>query len=395
VAIDRGQAPPEFQAKLAHEERLRRKYAGVAREVSRVLGQSIRAGETDLGPRTARLMRRLLEPVLFDHHSAVSRNFSTRLRDRLAAEADPKRWEEIILETFVLAAVAARSEEQAERIARRTGDDAEESARAARAEQARIQEDEGRDVGQRELAGLAASFLLFRLQGRESGVASFETQAPAEIAKAVELDVLLGITPRIGGGAGATAGGSSGPSTAARGPDRSRVRKQWVSQGDSRVRLAHLDADSNTVPVDEPFRVGGELLMFPGDTSLGATPGNVINCRCSSIVDAEAVETVRRAEPTPEDQANLLERLRDAQAVAASIAARGEARRAAIFAERPPHSPHQRAAWLRRRSQAEALVTQGGEATKLLRFELVAAMSRVIPVRAPAVRPGFGFEPST
>lgn len=392
MAIDRRQAPPEFQAKLAHEERLRRKYAKVAREVARVLGQSIRAGETDLGPRAAREMRRLLEPVLFDHHAAVTRDFSRRLRDRLAAEADPERWEELIVETFLLSAVATRSEEQADRIARRTGEDAEESARNARAERARIEEEEGRDIGTRGTAVLATSFLLTRLESRATGVASFETQAPAEIAKAVELDVLLGITPRVSGTG--SAGGSSGPSTAARGPDRSRVRKEWVSQGDRRVRLAHLDADSDTVPVDEPFRVGGELLMYPGDTSLGATPGNVINCRCSSIVDSEAVEDVRAEEPDPAQQANTLDRLRDAQAVAAEIAARGEARRAAIFAEPPPHSAPARAAWLRRRQQAEALVTQGGEATKLLRFELVAAMSRAIPTRAPAVRPGFGFEPS-
>lgn len=64
--------------------------------------------------------------------------------------------------------------------------------------------------------------------------------------------------------------------------------------GDSRVRPAHIDADSEQVPVDAPFQVGGEFLMYPGDTSLGATPGNVINCRCSAVTDVVSVATSRQ-----------------------------------------------------------------------------------------------------
>jgi len=37
------------------------------------------------------------------------------------------------------------------------------------------------------------------------------------------------------------------------------------------------------VPLDKPFIVSGEPLMFPGDGSKGASPGNLINCRCSVI----------------------------------------------------------------------------------------------------------------
>jgi hypothetical protein len=33
------------------------------------------------------------------------------------------------------------------------------------------------------------------------------------------------------------------------------------------------------VPIDEPFIVSGEELMYPGDPSGSA--GNVINCRCA------------------------------------------------------------------------------------------------------------------
>lgn len=62
-----------------------------------------------------------------------------------------------------------------------------------------------------------------------------------------------------------------------------KMRKQWVSTHDSRTRDAHLDADGQIVDIDEPFIVDGEKLMYPGDTSLGASGSNTINCRCTMI----------------------------------------------------------------------------------------------------------------
>lgn len=64
--------------------------------------------------------------------------------------------------------------------------------------------------------------------------------------------------------------------------------KIWVATRDQRVRGAdpgdefnHLAADGQRKKLDEPFEVSGERLMFPGDQSLGATAGNVINERCT------------------------------------------------------------------------------------------------------------------
>ena len=56
------------------------------------------------------------------------------------------------------------------------------------------------------------------------------------------------------------------------------IRKVWDSKEDSRVRAAHDDADGQTVGINEPFIVGFEALMAPGDPS--GSPWNVINCRC-------------------------------------------------------------------------------------------------------------------
>lgn len=58
-------------------------------------------------------------------------------------------------------------------------------------------------------------------------------------------------------------------------------RKEWIASEDSRVRPAHARAHGQRVPVDEPFLVGGERLMYPHDPR--ASGGNTINCRCLSI----------------------------------------------------------------------------------------------------------------
>ncbi len=61
--------------------------------------------------------------------------------------------------------------------------------------------------------------------------------------------------------------------------------KAWLSSHGPNVRPAHAEAEEDyidaPIPVDEPFMVDGEELMFPGDDSGSA--GNVINCQCVSI----------------------------------------------------------------------------------------------------------------
>lgn len=59
--------------------------------------------------------------------------------------------------------------------------------------------------------------------------------------------------------------------------------KTWISLLDSAVREAHLNAHGQEVDVNEPFTVGGQKLMQPLDTSLGASLDNTIGCRCVSI----------------------------------------------------------------------------------------------------------------
>lgn len=57
------------------------------------------------------------------------------------------------------------------------------------------------------------------------------------------------------------------------------IVKEWVAVVDSRTRDAHKKADGQRVPIDEPFIVNGEKLMYPGDPNGSAE--NIINCRCT------------------------------------------------------------------------------------------------------------------
>jgi len=62
--------------------------------------------------------------------------------------------------------------------------------------------------------------------------------------------------------------------------------KTWLATPDERTRMDHRHAHGQTVPISQPFTVGGEQLLYPGDPS--ASDGNVINCRCTLIYGKDA-----------------------------------------------------------------------------------------------------------
>jgi hypothetical protein len=62
--------------------------------------------------------------------------------------------------------------------------------------------------------------------------------------------------------------------------------KAWLTSGGDNVRAAHEAAGAEygpdgAIPIDDPFFVDGEALMYPGDNAGSA--GNVINCHCVQI----------------------------------------------------------------------------------------------------------------
>ena len=74
--------------------------------------------------------------------------------------------------------------------------------------------------------------------------------------------------------------------------------KAWLGSHGPNSRPGHEGAEltyiDNPIPSDEPFIVylngKGERMMFPGDDSLGATVGNLINCQCIRLAAEKAGE---------------------------------------------------------------------------------------------------------
>ena len=56
------------------------------------------------------------------------------------------------------------------------------------------------------------------------------------------------------------------------------VQKRWTTTLDPRSRTTHVQANGQTVGMEEDFVVGGRQMAYPGDPRGGAA--NVINCRC-------------------------------------------------------------------------------------------------------------------
>ena len=122
-----------------------------------------------------------------------------------------------------------------------------------------------------DLASTSGKMFRTTLNGRASGIVRMNTNGPAEAVKLTQVQILRGEEPSLGGGGGT----------------KSKGTKRWSNMADSLVRGPSTFSDFNhqaanqTVKIDQPFIVSGEQLRFPGDESMGASLGNVINCRCA------------------------------------------------------------------------------------------------------------------
>lgn len=66
---------------------------------------------------------------------------------------------------------------------------------------------------------------------------------------------------------------SSGTTAANRGAvssyeDAGAVGKTWLAEDDHRTRPTHREADGQTVPINQPFKIDGHAAQYPGDPSL-------------------------------------------------------------------------------------------------------------------------------
>lgn len=61
--------------------------------------------------------------------------------------------------------------------------------------------------------------------------------------------------------------------------------KTWIAIRDKRTRHTHMDVDTNPIPMDQPFFVGGSQMMQPGarvqPNGLPVPAKEIVNCRCT------------------------------------------------------------------------------------------------------------------
>lgn len=74
------------------------------------------------------------------------------------------------------------------------------------------------------------------------------------------------------------------------------LEKEWIATLDNDTRNGHREADGQVVPINEPFIVGGEKLMYPGDPS--GSPWNLYNCRCTMIAKVKDVPSAIKRRST-------------------------------------------------------------------------------------------------
>lgn len=116
------------------------------------------------------------------------------------------------------------------------------------------------DASRSSIARTGRDNFMVHNEPRADVISATETQVAAESAKRIDLDaVAIFAAARI------------------------KAKKTWRTRGDNRVRAAHAAANGQTVGVNDMFRVGGELLSYPADSSHGASVSNTANCRCSAI----------------------------------------------------------------------------------------------------------------
>ena len=60
-----------------------------------------------------------------------------------------------------------------------------------------------------------------------------------------------------------------------------KTRKTWVAIIDKVTRQWHREVNGKTIPIDDYFHVGSDLMLFSGD--MNASDENLANCRCHTV----------------------------------------------------------------------------------------------------------------
>lgn len=229
----------------------------------RVNGEFITATQFDFGT----------QAVLSKQYRRVSRKFRTDLRDSMSdtKSFETKQDSQITATTNAALAVFIldASEKSSNIIDKTTENQIVKSFQEAVSE---IENDPEKELTHDAISILGGIKMRRKFNSRVNAIAMSETQNAAEGTKFIEASVVS----RDGNVDIPSTGLVVGLAT---------VNKTWFSQLDNKVRPHHIQAHGQTVSVILPFVVNNQELMFPRDSSLGATADNVANCRCTVVYE--------------------------------------------------------------------------------------------------------------
>lgn len=248
----------QLQAKLKLEGILKRELRKVFNRIAHDYRISILRGRTVPASR----YHQMFSTVLDNHYAKVQKKFTGSVRQKYFGfiKQEDERSEEELLAIFLLNWRDNRVFQTATLLTGTTQRDLDRALARARSER----DAEGRPLPEDEVAALTFKLLRRIFRGRESTIAITETNAPAESTKLAEIAVEDG----------------ADPNSVLRGTAVTMRMKIWNTVGDKRVRPHHRIASGQIKFLNEPFIVKNQRLMYPGDTSFGASSDNVINCRC-------------------------------------------------------------------------------------------------------------------
>lgn len=261
IAVD------ELRRKLS----LERTFMNELRSLFRRMRDDFRISVAATGsPRSATMYLDAWQSLLFKHYERVQRSFRNEIETQNGFKSYQFKQSDDLEDLVSLALLAWRDDNSQEhaRFITQTNHVQMQEAIA----QARLQlVEDGEPLTDRNVAAAASAILAVKFGARVGTIANTETQEAAEGTKQIRAEALSGLVPF-------TVTGQNVPQPT----EQREVTKTWQTVGDRRVRSTHVAANGTTIGASDTYNLSGSLLRFPGDSGLGASLAEIINCRCSN-----------------------------------------------------------------------------------------------------------------
>lgn len=293
----RRQARKDLRSKIKLEKDFIRK---LTRLNNQIIKKAVLDFSRDGVVLNAREFESQLSDLLTNQNNRASKMFDSQIREFLPKDVESTEEENDLIKAALIVFFAARVIDQSQIITLTNQRDISRSIVSADRQLQELAEP-GEIPSNREVARTAGTLLRRKLKGRTRTIAVTEVQVAAETSKATELAILTRKPKALPRPSLAIPRPQVQVPQQPLGLPPPKIRKEWVTAGDEIVRrppeskFNHVRADGQKVDIDEPFNVSGEQLKIPGDTSLGASLGNVINCRCNSVRNKKDVLNARKA----------------------------------------------------------------------------------------------------